>query len=58
LVGGELEHGDDMDGDLLGQSLDGSSGMNGLQDFGLPHLLLDDLVLPRLKRFDQTGGVV
>jgi hypothetical protein len=28
-----LEHGDSVDGGLLGQSLGGSSGMNGLQDF-------------------------
>jgi hypothetical protein len=45
LVTGELghhlalEHGDGMDGCLFGQSLGHSPGVNGLQHFGLPHLL-------------------
>jgi hypothetical protein len=63
LVGGELghhlalEHGDDVDGGLLGQSLGGSSSMNGLRDFGLPHLLLDVLpvLLPLLGQ-DPLGS--
>jgi hypothetical protein len=45
LVAGELghhlalEHGDGLDGCLFGQSLGRSPGVNGLQHFGLSHLL-------------------
>jgi hypothetical protein len=38
-----LEHGDGVDDSLLGQSLGRSSGVNGLQHFGLPRLLLGSL---------------
>jgi hypothetical protein len=61
LVGGELghhlalEHGDGVDGCLFGQSLGRSSGVNGLQHFGLP--LLGSLpVLLLLLGNDPAGS--
>jgi hypothetical protein len=51
LVGGKLghhlapEHGDGVDGGLLGQSLGSGSGVNRLQDFGLLGLLLGELLV-------------
>jgi hypothetical protein len=52
-----LEHGDSMDGGLLGQSLGYSSGVNGLQHFGLPRLLPGILpVLLLLLGHDPPGS--
>jgi hypothetical protein len=46
-----------VDGGLLGQILGGSSGLDGLEDFGLPHLLLGELLvlLPLLGQ-DPPGS--
>jgi hypothetical protein len=48
-----------MGGGLLGQNLSGSSGVDGLQDFGLPRLLLGGLlVLLLLLGHDPTGSLL
>jgi hypothetical protein len=52
-----LEHGDGVGGGLFCQNLSSSSGVNGLQDFGLPRLLLGGLlVLLLLLGHDPTGS--
>jgi hypothetical protein len=62
LVSGELghhlalEHGDSVDGCLFGQSLGHSSGMNGLQYFGLPRLLLGRLPVLLLLLVHEPPG--
>jgi hypothetical protein len=46
-----------MGGGLLGQNLGGSSGVDSLQDFGLPCLLLGGLlVLLLLLGHDRMGS--
>jgi hypothetical protein len=52
-----LEHGDGVGGGLLDQKLGCSSGVDGLQDFHLPRLLLGGLlVLLLLLGHDPTGS--
>jgi hypothetical protein len=54
-----LEHGDNVGGGLLDQNLGGSSGVDVLQDFGLPRLLLGGLVvLLLLLGHDPTDSLL